>query len=57
MKGINDLLEPVTESQPNCYGYIAFHPFHYAGITKGSSLMETIGQYPSELLSVLGGLT
>ena len=55
MKGINDLLEPVTETQPNCYGQIAFPSFNYHGMTNGSSLMDTIGQYPPELLSLLGG--
>ena len=28
VKGINDLLEPVTEYQLNCYGHTAFPPFN-----------------------------
>ena len=57
MKGVNDLLEPVTETQPNCYGHITFRQFNYSGMTKGSSLMDTLGQYLSEFLSLLGRLT
>ena len=56
IKGLDDLLDPVTRAKHNCVGYTSFLPFNYGDMLKGSSLMNTIRQYPSELLYLLGGV-
>ena len=57
MKGIDNLLEPVTGTHHNCVGFTTFAPFNYYAMSKGSSLMDTIRQYPPELIFLLGGVT
>ena len=54
MKGINDLLGRVSDLTLNCFGHTAHSLFDFSNIHGGISLMETIRQYPLELLSILG---
>ena len=54
MQGIQDLLQPITTHPQNVYGMTAYPAFQYHHMIKKSTLMETIGQYPPELLSLLG---
>ena len=56
MKGIDDLIQPVIGTNQNCYGQVAFPTFNHKGMQKKSSLMATIRQYPTELLSLFGGI-
>ena len=55
MKGLDDLMQPVIETNQNCYRQVAFPAFNYKGMRKKYSLMATIRQYPTELLSLFGG--
>ena len=56
MKGIDDLLHPVTSCPQNSYGQLAFPTFNYLGMAKLHTLKATIQQYPTELLSLLGDI-
>ena len=56
MKGIYDLLQPVTVTTRNCFVRVVFPPFNYKWMTKQSSLIATIRQYPQELLLLFGGI-
>ena len=57
MKGLQDLLQPITTHPHNVYGLTAYPTFQYHHMIKKSTLMDTIGQYPTELLSLLGNST
>ena len=56
MKGIDDLLHPVTDVLYNCFGISAHPPFHYEAMKKKAPLIEllvSIRQNSSHYLAVL----
>ena len=57
MKGIDELIQPVISIHQNTYKLTAYPTFHYHTSFKKPTLMETIGQYPPEILSRRGNVT
>ena len=53
MKGLNDLIQPITSAHQNIYGHTSYPTFNYHKMTKKTTLMETIGQFPTDLLPLL----
>ena len=56
MNGVDDLLEPICNTPGNYSGHSAYPLFNFSTMTRGSTLMDTIRQYPPELLSIIGDL-
>ena len=54
MKGVSDIIQPVTSTHQNTYGHTSYPTFNYHNMTRKTTLMETISQYPTDLLSLLG---